>query len=205
MDQDRLKEFQFRMFTDTASALAGILMHVGDRTGLFKAMAGQSAVTADELAAATKLQPRYVLEWLSAMAARKVIDYDNRTGRFSLPEEHALVLADEDSAVFTGGWFQTLPDFYAQTTDLLHAFREGGGVSSEMSADLLEGFSRAASGAVDAVMPSNTTDGSFPAPKTSLASRISMPTSFSPLPILRTISSFNRTVRHSCLPSIRRM
>ncbi len=35
--------------------------------------------------------------------------------------------------MFTGGWFQTLPDFYAQTTDLLHAFRQGGGVSSEMS------------------------------------------------------------------------
>ncbi len=143
MDQDRLREFQFRMFTDTASALAGILMHVGDRTGLFKTMAGRSPMTAEELAIATKLQPRYVLEWLSAMAARKVIDYDASTRRFSLPEEHAAVLADEDSAVFTGAWFQTLPDFYAQTVDLVKAFREGGGVSSEMSPDLLEGFSRA--------------------------------------------------------------
>jgi 2-polyprenyl-3-methyl-5-hydroxy-6-metoxy-1,4-benzoquinol methylase len=143
MDQDRLKEFQFRMFSDAAGALAGILMHVGDRTGLFKAMAGRSAMTAEELAAATTLQPRYVLEWLSAMAARKVIDYDASTGRFSLPEEHAAVLVDEDSAVFTGSWFQTLPDFYAQTPDLVDAFREGGGVSSEMSPDLLEGFSRA--------------------------------------------------------------
>ena len=59
----------------------------------------------------------------------------------------------------------------------------------------LEGFSRTASGTIDAVMSSNTTDGSFPAPKTSLAPRISIPTSFSPLPILRAISSFNRTVR----------
>jgi ubiquinone/menaquinone biosynthesis C-methylase UbiE len=143
MDQERVKEFQFRMFTDTGSALAGVLMHVGDRTGLFKTMAERSAMTAEELAVATKLQPRYVLEWLSAMAARKVIDYDASTGRFSLPEEHAAVLADEDSAVFTGAWFQTLPDFYALTTDLVRAFRQGGGVSSEMSPDLLEGFSRA--------------------------------------------------------------
>jgi Rv2258c-like winged HTH domain len=137
MDQDRLREFQFRMFTDTASALAGILMHVGDRAGLFKTMAGRSPTTAEELAVATKLQPRYVLEWLSAMAARKVLDYDSSTGRFSLPAEHAAVLADEDSAVFTGAWFQTLPDFYTQTVDLVKAFREGGGVSSEMSPDLL--------------------------------------------------------------------
>jgi len=61
-------------------------MHVGDRTGLFKTMVAHSAMTAQELAAATKLHPRYVLEWLSAMAARKVIDYDATTGRFSLPD-----------------------------------------------------------------------------------------------------------------------
>jgi hypothetical protein len=144
VDKDRLKQFQFRMFADMSAALAGALMYVGDRLGLFKTMSIRPPVTAEELAEATGLQPRYVREWLSAMAAREIVDYDAATDRFFLPPEHAVVLSEEDSAYFTGGWFQALPALYGVTPALARAFREGGGVAfAEYGRDWVEGFARA--------------------------------------------------------------
>jgi 2-polyprenyl-3-methyl-5-hydroxy-6-metoxy-1,4-benzoquinol methylase len=144
VDKERIKQFQFRIFTDMSAALAGVLVHLGDRLGLFKALAGAAWMTSDELASASRLQPRYVREWLSAMAAREVVEYDALADRFRLPPEHAAVLADEASAVFTGAWFQTLPAFYRIAPDLARAFREGGGVPfADYGTDWLEGFARA--------------------------------------------------------------
>lgn len=144
MNEERLKEFQFRMFNHISDAIAGVLMVVGDRLGLFKAMAGRPPMTIGQLAAAAGLQTRYVREWLSAMAARRVVEYDPGSQTFTLPEEHVAVLADEASPVFSGAWFQTLPSFYASTPALLTAFRQGGGVPFEVyGPDLIEGFTRA--------------------------------------------------------------
>jgi ubiquinone/menaquinone biosynthesis C-methylase UbiE len=144
VDKERVKQFQFRMFSDMSAALAGALMAIGDRLGLFTIMSGRAPMTADDLATASGLQPRYVREWLSAMAARQVVEYHPATDRFGLPPEHAAVLADEDSAVFTGAWFQALPALYAVTPALARAFREGGGVPyAAYGPDWVEGFGRA--------------------------------------------------------------
>src|SRR5262249_8237088 len=71
--------------------------------------------------------------------------------------------------------------------------------------DGLLAFSRMARGVLEDARPSSATEGTSPAPRVCFASRTSMPTSFSPSPILRATSSERRTVRHSCLPSIRRI
>jgi SAM-dependent methyltransferase len=144
MDQERMRQFQLRIFGELSTALAGLLVHVGDRAGLFTALRGQVPMTAAELAAKTGLHERYVREWLSAMAAREIVDYDPGSDRFALPKEHAAVLADEDSPVFTAGWFHALPGFYATAPPLLRAFREGGGVPlAALGDDVVEAVSRA--------------------------------------------------------------
>jgi SAM-dependent methyltransferase len=126
-----------------AAALAGILMYVGDRAGLFKTLAARGPMTAAELARAASLQERYVREWLSVMAGRQIVEYDAAADRFSLPAEHAHVLADEESPLFSAGWFAALPAAYRTAPALLRAFREGGGVPfAEFGPEWVEGFGR---------------------------------------------------------------
>ena len=81
------------------------LIVIGDKLGLYKAMAGAGPMTSAELAAKTKTTERYVREWLSAQAAGGFVTYDAATGKFTLPPEQAMALADEQSPVFLPGIF----------------------------------------------------------------------------------------------------
>jgi ubiquinone/menaquinone biosynthesis C-methylase UbiE len=126
----------------TGASLAG-LIYIGDRVGLFKAMAGSDPLTTAALAKKTGLQERYVREWLSAMAAAGVVTYDAQTETFSFPEEHAAVLADENSPSFLGGFFQTTPAMMRVVPQVAEAFVQGGGVPfSAYGSDLIAGIDR---------------------------------------------------------------
>ena len=74
---------------------AGLVL-IGDRLGLYRAMAGAGGLTPAELAKRTGTHQRYVREWLSAQAAGGYVTYDAATGRFTLPPEQAFVLLDAD-------------------------------------------------------------------------------------------------------------
>jgi len=126
----------------TGAALSGMI-YIGDQVGLFRAMAGAGALTVTELAEKTGLQERYVREWLSAMAAAGIVAYDAATERFTLPEEHAAVLADENSPSFLAGFFQNTPAMVTVAPRVAEAFRKGGGVPfSEYGPDLVAGIDR---------------------------------------------------------------
>ena len=79
------------------------LIVIGDKLGLYKAMAGAGPMTSAELAAKTGTTERYVREWLAAQAAGGFVTYDAATGRYTLPPEQAFALADEMSPVFLPG------------------------------------------------------------------------------------------------------
>ena len=97
LDPDKLMSFVFRAVDEVGAALNAALVVMGDKLGLYRAMAGAGALTPTELADRTGTAERYVREWLNAQAAGGFVDYDAGSGRYSLPPEQAVALADETS------------------------------------------------------------------------------------------------------------
>src|SRR5690349_23830359 len=102
-NHDRLNELVGRLVNDLGSAMSGASVLLGDRLGLYKAMADGEAMTSAELAKATGLHERYVREWLSGQAAAGYIDYHPEKNAFSLSPEQAMAFAIEDSPAFFAG------------------------------------------------------------------------------------------------------
>src|SRR5271156_5204007 len=100
----KLHEFMMKAVGEMGAAMNAALIVVGDKLGLYKAMAGAGPMTSAELAARTKTTERDVREWLSAQAAGGFVAYDSATGKFALPPEQAMALADEQSPVFLPGF-----------------------------------------------------------------------------------------------------
>jgi SAM-dependent methyltransferase len=129
--QQPTRAFIERAFEDFVAAMSLPMVVLGDRLGLYKAMAGVDPVTPAELAARTGTAERYVREWLSQQAAGGYVTYDKTTGRFALPDEHAAVLADETSPMFFAGAFQLAFGYAHSARHVVDAFRTGRGVAYE--------------------------------------------------------------------------
>ena len=71
---------------------------------------------------------RYVREWLAAQAAAGYVTYDPATQSFTLPAEHALVLADEDGPAFMASGFEVLASVWATVDQLAHGYASGEGL-----------------------------------------------------------------------------
>ena len=91
---DKLNELAGKLVGDLGAAMAGASILLGDRLGLYKAMAGGEPVTSAALAKKTKLHERYVREWLSAQAASGYVNYDETKEEFSLSPEQAMAFAE---------------------------------------------------------------------------------------------------------------
>lgn len=128
IDEASLERFVGQAVVDMGAAISGLLLHLGDRLGLYKAMAGAGPITSDELAERTGTAERYVREWLSNQAAGGYVSYDPADGSFTLPAEHAMVLANEDSPVFLAGAFEAIASAYADHELVVTAFRTGKGI-----------------------------------------------------------------------------
>ena len=128
VDEAKLEAFVEQAIVDMSAAISGLLLHIGDRLGLYKAMAGAGPITSSALAARTGTTERYVNEWLSNQAAGGYVVYNSVEGTFELPAEQAMVVADEDSPVFLGGAFETIASCYADHAIVVEAFRSGAGV-----------------------------------------------------------------------------
>jgi 2-polyprenyl-3-methyl-5-hydroxy-6-metoxy-1,4-benzoquinol methylase len=128
-DRDRLAAFALRVWGYKQGEIISLMIHLGDRLGLYRAMAGQRPMTAADLAAGTGLQQRWLLEWLRSQAAASLIDTtDGET--FELSAEAEAVLADDTgSLLFAAGAFQggvAAPDVVDRLAD---AFGSGVGLS----------------------------------------------------------------------------
>ena len=129
VDTDAVEHFAEIVATDQARATAGTLAYIGDRLGLWAALAGAGPVTSAELADLTGLHERYLREWLATQTAAGYLTYDAGTGRFCLPPAHAAVLADESSPAALAGGFESIAAFWAVADRVADAFRDGGGVA----------------------------------------------------------------------------
>src|SRR5229473_8649998 len=84
LDWGKVKEFAGLMLNDMGAAMQGALTYIGDRLGIFKALAAAGSVTSAELANRSGLNERYLREWLGAMTAAKYVTYDPASGRYTM-------------------------------------------------------------------------------------------------------------------------
>jgi len=127
LDMAKLEPLLGKMVVELGAASNGALVVIGDKLGLYRALAAEPMATS-ALADRTGTHERYVREWASAQAASGFIEYDAATERFSLSPEQAAVLADEESPVFMVGGFHSLLAIYADEPMLTAAFKSGKGI-----------------------------------------------------------------------------
>src|SRR5438552_14700286 len=108
VDQDKLNQFLGQVVGELGAAMNAALVLVGEKLGLYKAMAGAGPITPAELAQKTNTDERYVREWLCAQAAGGYVTYDAGAQKFTLPNEQAFALAVEESPAYLPGAFQVV-------------------------------------------------------------------------------------------------
>jgi 2-polyprenyl-3-methyl-5-hydroxy-6-metoxy-1,4-benzoquinol methylase len=128
IDQQKMEQFVHRVLGDTSALTTAVLGAIGDKLGLFRDLHAQGPASSEELARRAGVQERYAREWLRAMASAGYLTYDSATRRFTLPAEHAPVLAHETGPVFFGGVWEMLMGMLRPIDKLTQAFKEGGGV-----------------------------------------------------------------------------
>jgi 2-polyprenyl-3-methyl-5-hydroxy-6-metoxy-1,4-benzoquinol methylase len=131
LDQAKAARFEGRLVEVLNAGALSLMVSIGHRTGLFDAMAELPPATSIEIAHEAQLQERYVREWLGAMVAARVVDYDAPSQTYRLPPEHAAYLtraaAPSNFAVFA----QYIPLLGSVEDDVVRCFSEGGGVPYE--------------------------------------------------------------------------
>src|SRR5271165_3588198 len=105
LDMDKLNAFIGRFVGDLGASVHAGMVVIGEKLGLYKALAVEP-MTPAELAAKTKTDERYVREWLGSQAAGGYVTFDEKTNKFSLTEEQAFTLANEDSPAYLPGAFE---------------------------------------------------------------------------------------------------
>ena len=143
MDPEKLQAFLGKIVADLGSTFGTALAIIGDRLGLYRALAESGPLTSAELAERTGTVERYVREWLVNQAAGGYLQYDPATGRYTLPPEQALALADETGPFFAVGGFQVARAMLDATERIVEDFRAGKGMAwGEHHHDLFEGTYR---------------------------------------------------------------
>ena len=129
IDQVKLESFVARAMSDLSAGYAGVMVSLGGKLGLYKAMSGAGPISSKELAARAGCDERYVREWLNSQAAGGYVDYHAVSDTYELSPEQALVLADEDSPVFLPSAWNTPASMWLDEEKAISAFRTGQGVA----------------------------------------------------------------------------
>jgi 2-polyprenyl-3-methyl-5-hydroxy-6-metoxy-1,4-benzoquinol methylase len=128
IDAAKLEAFMGQAVTDMGAIISGPLMLIGEKLGLYKAMAHAGPLTSQEVAERSGAAERYVREWLGNQAAGGYVTYDPESDRYTLPDEHALALADEDSPFYILGVYDLIASLYTDEDRIIEAFRSGAGM-----------------------------------------------------------------------------
>jgi SAM-dependent methyltransferase len=143
INEDKMNAFLGKVVSDFGAALSSSLVYIGQKLGLYKAMAAGDAVTPAELAEKTSTNERYVREWLINQAASGYVDYDPASSRYSLSPEQAQALTDESSPYYVGGGFYVVKAMTHAVNRIEDYFKNGGGMLwGEHDADLFVGTER---------------------------------------------------------------
>ena len=133
IDPDKLKAYSFLLFSKLEGAMTSGMVHLGDRLGLYRALAGapEGGWSSQQLADATGLSERWVREWAHNQAAAKLLSWaEGADGveRFSMTPEAVAVLSDPDHPAFGMGMFHRLPQTMQTLGPIAESFRTGIGL-----------------------------------------------------------------------------
>jgi SAM-dependent methyltransferase len=127
IDMDKLNAFIGQFVTDLGAAVHSGMVVIGEKLGLYKALA-EGPMDSAQLAAKTKTDERYLREWLASQAAGGYITYEEETGKFSLSAEQAFALATEDSPAYLPGAFELALGSLAAVPRIAESFRTSAGM-----------------------------------------------------------------------------
>jgi 2-polyprenyl-3-methyl-5-hydroxy-6-metoxy-1,4-benzoquinol methylase len=143
LNMQKLDELLGKGLVDFGATFHAALVQIGDKLGLYKALAAGGPMTSAQLAERTHTDERYVREWLSSQAAGGYVTYDPASAHFSLSEEQAFALADENSPAFLPGAFQLALAATRSVKQITERFQSGHGFGwHEHDPDLFEGTER---------------------------------------------------------------
>ena len=143
LDLEKLEQFVFRAVDEVGATLNTALVVMGDKLGLYRALAESGPLTPVELARRSGVTERYVREWLNAQAAGGYVEYDPETGSYTLPPEQALALTDSDSPAYLPGFFQIALGSVLDSPNITDAAQSGEGLGwHEHNHDVFEGCER---------------------------------------------------------------
>lgn len=143
IDENKLNELMGKVVGDVGAAMSAALVVIGDKLGLYRALAASGPVTPRELATRTETHERYVREWLNAQAASGYVAYDAKTGKFHLEPEQAMALADDSSPASVPGLFHVACAMWHGEEKITRNFKTGEGTAwGEQHTCLFEGTER---------------------------------------------------------------
>ena len=143
IDQDKLHDFMMKSVNDFAGAANAMMVILGERLGLYRAMASSGPVKPEALAARTNTAERYVREWLASQAAGGYVTYNPSDGTYFLPQENALVLADENSPAYIPAGYQIIKSEFKDEEKFVEMFKTGKGLRwGDHHPDLFDGSAR---------------------------------------------------------------
>jgi 2-polyprenyl-3-methyl-5-hydroxy-6-metoxy-1,4-benzoquinol methylase len=129
INEQKLEALFGRLFGDISAGYGGVMVSIGDKLGLYKAMAGAGPLSSPELAKRSGCAERYVREWLNAQVAGGYVDYHPTSATYELSPEQAAILADDTSPVFLAHGWKVVSSMWADEAKSLEAFKTGKGVS----------------------------------------------------------------------------
>lgn len=153
LDPAKTEAFFGKVMGDLSGMIATWLAGIGDRYGLFSILTRYGPATAGELTARAGIDGHYAREWLAAMSSAGYLEYDPASQRFALPAEHAMVISEEGSPFFVGGFFQQFRGLNRIADRVADAFADGAGVPIALyDNDWFEGMERNTSAWFDNVL-----------------------------------------------------
>ena len=129
IDRAKLDAVLARAVGDLSAGYGGVMVSIGNRLGLYKAMKGAGPLSSRELAGRAGCAERYVREWLASQVAGGYVAYHAISDTYELTPEQAFVLADEESPAFIPNGWSTVASMWSDEDKALQAFRSGKGVA----------------------------------------------------------------------------
>ncbi|HEV7699677.1 MAG TPA: class I SAM-dependent methyltransferase [Pyrinomonadaceae bacterium] len=128
INEDKMNEFLGKVVGDLGASLSSVLGFIGQKLGLYKALADSDGMTSAELASSTGTTERYVREWLVNQASGGYVHYDPASGKYSMLPEQAVALTDETSPFYVGGGFYVVKAMMNAQPRITEFFKNGGGM-----------------------------------------------------------------------------
>ena len=128
MNQEKIDKLSERIINNTNSAISCLTLYIGHKLDLFNIIKITGPINSEELSKKTGYSERYLREWLECMTVNEYLEHDSVSMKFSIPEEHAVVLCNRDNIAYAIPFVYWIPSLSSALDKLVEAFKTGNGV-----------------------------------------------------------------------------